>query len=340
MTGNGLYFLKQNLELFMLNRNFNARNFGLRSRDPVMAAKNALQEHAASFGSISTNVSHFRVFESYMKDVHGVKDMRWYEQENIVQFAEQLNEKIESGELTLSTGHDRLAAINTIMQQARQDKALWTSPVQYLGQRNGIRTESRALTQIQLRQHVSYLSEQKFGDRLSAVHELTHSIGLRFEEASKYDSRKALEEAISQRKINIDKGTKGGRHREIDNISNQQIIALRKAAMAQGSEKSLIPQELSYKQWRNFAYKALKNSDVKGWHPGRHTFTQNRYIQITGTLPPVAAGIKHGLTHHKYMAEKLNISVAKAKALDKSARITIARELGHNRTVITNSYLG
>ncbi len=324
----------------MLERNFNARNFGLRSRDPVMAAKNALKEHAASYGSVATNLSHFRIFSNHMIENHGIKDMRWYQPEHVIQFAETLSEKIETKELTLSTCHDRLAAINTIIQQARRDKALWISPAQYLGRRNGIRTESRALTPVQLKQHSKYLSEQKYGDRLSAAHELTHTIGLRFEEASKLNATKALKEATERRIINIDTGTKGGKHRTLESLTDLQINILRKATKAQASGKSLIPKELSYKEWRNIAYRTLSKSEINGWHPGRHTYSQDRYYQLTGALPPVAAGIKHGLDHHKYMSEKLNISILDAKNLDKTARLEIARELGHHRIQITNSYLG
>ena len=58
------------------------------------------------------------------------------------------------------------------------------------------------------------------------------------------------------------------------------------------------------------------------------------------SLPGVAAGVRHGKAHHAFLAERLGLSVAQAKAWDLANRKTIAEELGHGRIGITNAYLG
>lgn len=318
----------------------NARNFGLKSRNIVMAGKNALRNSGASFGSISTNLSHWRYCAKYLFEQHDIKDMRFIEHHHFVEVAESISDLVDAGELTLSTAHDRIAAVNVIMKEARQDKEMWVSPVQYLGQRSGIRTESRALTNHQVKDHSLYLLNQKYGKHLNAIHEMTVILGVRFEEGSKIDANKAFKEAIKHKTLHLTKGTKGGRSRVIANLNTMQIGLLKKVASIQGKSRSLIPEGMSYKKWKNHAYKALKNAAVNGWHPGRHTYAIKRYEKLTGVLPPVMAQIKHGYAHHKYLAEKCNLSITVARAKDKSARLQIARELGHNRVQITNAYLG
>ncbi len=324
----------------MLNRNFEARNFGLRSRDLVMAAKNALIEHGSSFSSIATNQDRFRLFSNYMKEQHSIKDLRWIEKHHIIQYSELIFSKIESKEISIVTGHNRISAVNTVMQHARQDKKVWVSPVEILGKRAGIRTISRALSQNQIKQQLDYLSTQKYASHLKIIHNLSCKFGLRFEEASKLNANKALKEATHFNQINVIYGTKGGRSRTIQNLSHEQISLLKEAAIVQEKNRSLIPEKMNYKTWRNHAYKSLKHAPVKGWHPGRHTYANDRYNAITGIQTPLQSGFKHGLQHHKYIANKFKISIQDAKKIDNKARLKIANELGHNRVQITNSYLG
>ena len=46
------------------------------------------------------------------------------------------------------------------------------------------------------------------------------------------------------------------------------------------------------------------------------------------------------LSHHAFLAERLGLSIAQAKAWDIENRKIIAEELGHGRIGITNAYLG
>ena len=58
-------------------------------------------------------------------------------------------------------------------------------------------------------------------------------------------------------------------------------------------------------------------------HGLRHAYAQDRYKELTGRVAPV-----------------IDNKTAKRDVLDKVARLQIARELGHGRKDVTNSYLG
>jgi hypothetical protein len=63
-------------------------------------------------------------------------------------------------------------------------------------------------------------------------------------------------------------------------------------------------------------------------HGLRHAYAQRRYEELTGWKAPVAGGPA---------AKSLN---EEQRALDRGARETISRELGHDREQITAVYLG
>jgi len=63
-------------------------------------------------------------------------------------------------------------------------------------------------------------------------------------------------------------------------------------------------------------------------HGARHAYAQDRYRELTGRDCPAAGGkVSKELTRGE-------------KAADYDARITISRELGHERESITAVYLG
>ena len=139
--------------------------------------------------------------------------------------------------------------------------------------------------------------------------------------------------------IKIEFGTKGGRYREF-NINNQeQIRALERAAEIQGEHRSMIPNELSWKQYQNQCNREIQKSGIK-FHGERHHYANQRYEELTGAESPVRAKLAHGKAHLTHLAQQRNITLTEAKQIDQSARLQIAQELGHGRIGITNNYLG
>ena len=72
----------------------------------------------------------------------------------------------------------------------------------------------------------------------------------------------------------------------------------------------------------------VRRAGIKNPHGLRHAYAQRRYEEMTGWKAPVAGG----------PASKSLSS--DQRALDKGARETISRELGHSREEISARYLG
>ncbi len=96
---------------------------------------------------------------------------------------------------------------------------------------------------------------------------------------------------------------------------------------------------MNYKTFRNHCYQEAAQANFS-FHGERHAYAHERYRTLTGVSCPIEANIKHGHAHRVYIATELKISLLEAESLDKEARQQIAIELGHNRLIITNAYLG
>ena len=114
----------------------------------------------------------------------------------------------------------------------------------------------------------------------------------------------------------------------------EQVEALARAAAIQDG-RSMVPQDARYVDFKRACY-----HEFSGWHGERHAYAQARYEALVGAPCPVAAGVRHGKPHHAFLAERLGLSIAQAKAWDIENRKIIAEELGHGRVGITNAYLG
>ena len=67
---------------------------------------------------------------------------------------------------------------------------------------------------------------------------------------------------------------------------------------------------------------------LSNMHGLRHAYAQNRYEELTGWQAPAADGPTAGTLS------------AEQREMDHQARLTISRELGHEREQITAAYLG
>ena len=138
--------------------------------------------------------------------------------------------------------------------------------------------------------------------------------------------------------MTIEDGTKGGRPRELDITRDSQISALQRCADIQKNDYSMIPTAQTWAQYQTNAYHQIAKTNIR-FHQERHHYANERYLQLTHCKSPVAAGVEH-TKHVDHLANKLQISKNEARALDKEARLQIARELGHSRVSISNNYLG
>ena len=334
-----IYLYKGGITL-LPNRNMNARNFGLRSRDIDKAAKNALREAGLSYSSIATNADRFHVFSTWLNQAHGIRDLRFITQDELHDYGKYISNRVGKAELAVSTAQNYLSAVNTVMRIARCDSKVEISPSGYVGERTFVRTESRARCITQEIHTGIHKVDARYAQSARALSSLIESFGLRFKEASLLDCRKAYQEAKDKAVVSIINGTKGGRARCVPIRTNIQLEVLRQASQIQGTSRSLIQPDLNYKEWRTQMYAVSDRSLSQGWHAGRHLYAQEVYERITGCKSPLAAGVSHGKDHHEYLAKQLIISIDKARLLDKNARSQVSVELGHGRISVTNNYLG
>lgn len=144
------------------------------------------------------------------------------------------------------------------------------------------------------------------------------------------------EEAIKFRPSYADRGdhimllgswTKGGLERSIPITTPEQRIVLGDAHELAGSG-SLIPAHKTYIQQLRVYEGQCKAAGLSRMHGLRHRYAQGRYEVLTGWKAPAAGG-----------PPKRTLDEAQREK-DAVARKAISRELGHERTAITNVYLG
>jgi Phage integrase, N-terminal/Integrase len=120
---------------------------------------------------------------------------------------------------------------------------------------------------------------------------------------------------------------KGRRAREIP-IHNAEQRRVMDEAKRFAGKGSLIPADRSYvEQLHRFEYQCDR-AGIHRVHGHRHRYAQERYRELTGWSAPAVGGPR---SRHLTREQKL---------LDRDARLTISRELGHEREQVTAIYLG
>ena len=154
--------------------------------------------------------------------------------------------------------------------------------------------------------------------------ELQQAFGLRREEAMKFQP------SFADRGDHIalkESWTKGGKSRVIPLRNEMQRTLLNRARLLAG-RGSLIPSSRNYRQQLRIYERHTANAGLSKMHGLRHAYAQQRYRDLTGWPAPAAGGpTAKTLTQEQ-------------KTVDREARLTISRELGHEREQITSIYLG
>jgi hypothetical protein len=153
---------------------------------------------------------------------------------------------------------------------------------------------------------------------------LQAAFGLRREEAIKFSPGYAIQDDHIKLKASW---TKGGRARTVPIRTDEQRQLLEEVKnLAKGG--ALIPPDRNYAYQLHGYERQLRNAGMTKLHGLRHAYAQQRYEELTGWKAPVAGGPA---------AKSLN---EEQRALDRGARETISRELGHERISISAVYLG
>lgn len=300
-----------------------SRNFGAGSRDMAKAGHFIARKSYKSYKSIADVSKRFADFVEFAK-TQKIKKLEQITKETVHNYADSLKTR----NLSAATALNYLSAVNRIMQEARGD-----NQVRVTGREAAL--EARQLV---AKSYKGLADTSTANPRQLAIFELSRTLGLRFEEASKLDLFRAEKEAF-QGKIKIIAGTKGGRARIVPaTAAAKQAI---KQAQEVAQNRYLIPENSSYRQHQLSMYKNFTN-----YHAGRHEYANSRYLElmtqagIATQSPVLTTDREDGQLWRDYLAQKHQITPAEAREIDRSVRLQISQELGHNREEVLNSYIG
>ena len=308
-----------------------SRNFGLGSRDMGTAGQYALnnsaRDGAVSFSTAATNGDRWQSFADWAKE-EGVKKMENVTAELVKEYGKELAEKVNSGEMAAATAQNYVSAINSVMAIATQGDWKSVSPTKdcSISERSHVRQDAPGALDRTAYSRALDAVRAEVGERAAAVVELARELGLRSKEASLLDARGALAEAREHGAVTVDAGTKGGREREVPITSPAQVEALQRAATAQGADRSMIPADQSWSQWREGelreARELVQAATGGGLHDLRAAYACERYESLAGHAAPCTG------------------AAIQDKDRDAAARMAVAEELGHNRADVTSEYVG
>ncbi len=222
-------------------------------------------------------------------------------------------------ELSVGTIKNRMAVLRWWAQKVDKQNVVARSNDHYgIPDRQFVSNASKAKT-------VSAPDLEKIRDpyvRMSL--ELQQAFGLRREEAIKFDPSYADRGEHLSLKASW---TKGGKARDIPVRTDEQRDVLNRVRQLAGSG-SLIPSDRNYVRQLRAYERHTANAGLSKLHGLRHAYAQRRYEELTGWKAPAAGGpVTKALSPGQ-------------KVVDRHARQTISRELGHEREQITSVYLG
>ncbi len=317
-----------------MNKVGSRKNYGY-GKQLAWAGKQALIDRYGN-GHYATRATHghrWQQFVNYIK-ANGINDARHINKTMIDNYGYYLRDTVNNQDMSVAYAQNLLSTVNVILETMRKNPTLTVKPAAIIGQRSHVRTiapislDDTVLTRsLHSRDTDDDRSLQSMHGRITVIARLARHFGLRFSEASKLNIYTALQQAAQHKKINITAGTKGGRGKHVDRwvpVSQKGLSILKQAISLQGDHHNLIPPELSYEQWRSYAYHHwAQHSRIKGFHDMRAAYACERYQQLTGHPAPV-----------------INQTRTATKRQDQHARKIIAEELGHNRISVTASYIG
>lgn len=162
--------------------------------------------------------------------------------------------------------------------------------------------------------------------RVAMVLELMYAFGLRLKEAMLLRPHLALKQGI----LDVNRGTKGGKHRVTEKLAVVQHDVITTArAFARTRLSSMIPDERSFVSYRKHIYRVCNQAQIGRRfglvpHGLRHEYANEKYTEITAYKSPIKGGLPGEVELE----------------LDLYARTDIAADLGHCRPRISGAYLG
>ncbi len=183
----------------------------------------------------------------------GIKEAHKVNNHTLGHYAEYLRARMEGQgkPLAVATAQNRLSTCNVVLKALRGNQDIRIKPAEALqAHRQKVRTEPPELSREKLSMVQAELMSQG-QERVAALLGLCRELGLRSREAALLDCRKALQQDKDNGKIDIERGTKGGRGKSTRTspsrverrvpVTTLALAALKQAAKLQGQSDNLVP---------------------------------------------------------------------------------------------------
>ena len=312
------------------------RNYGY-GRTLKFAIRNLFRDKFGD-GNHSTRRSHVARlgrFEAFLKE-SGVKDLRQISVEDLENYASLIGEECELGELSVSYGNNLISSGNVLVELLTNGTARTVSPSEFAGRRSYVRTTAPSgFDESEYRTAIEGLIGA--GEiRLALMVGICRLAGARFREASLLPLRPARQSANDSREIVISMGTKGGCGRKFPRRIEvpELLVNLLNSPETNREWATVIPENMNYIQWYSLAHREWRRYSAmfglsSKFHDFRAAYACERFERLTG-LPAPCLNRPAPTFGDELVSDQLS---------DQEARIVIAKNLGHGRVDVLNSYI-
>lgn len=301
----------------------------------------AVQAVNGSGGSHKTRYNHIKEAERFVRALRdlGYGVQRWTNITN-KHVGAVVDRWREEGK-AVSTVKEYLSGVRGVLKHFGNDRIAPKNAAFGLENRVYVSNRDKALPQAVYERVVEALkdSDNINDNRIAAQLQLERELGLRTEEAFKLNPGRAV---LSDGRVYVSDGTKGGRDRMINEISEKARSAL-SYARSVSSGGNTMAVDKTERQWSGLYYRTLRNHGISkekagaSGHGLRHAYAQERYRKLTGFTPPV----KHE-SREDFRANAQKAAGDAWRQLDRDARLILKSELGHgpDREDVVSQYLG
>ena len=311
------------------------RNFGF-GKQMDWAGHQALKNlyGRGHFATVASHAQRWRQFCHWARSSHGINDACAIDQSLLENYAADLAERVEEETLAVSYAQNLIVSANITLEALRQDKTIRIeSPASWVGKRQTVRTRvPDGIDWPDIGRLVARLRQNNL-ERAAIIVLLCRSFGIRLREAILASLADWQRQARERGQIDIRKGTKGGRGKEVERwvpVNERGRVALREAVQVRnqsGGQNLLRPDEtfddLVNDGEVHRARMILHEFGIKGYHELRAAWACERYEEISGAAAPV-------LQEGKSLGQQN----------DDQFRLNLARELGHDRIDVVAAYIG
>lgn len=307
------------------------KNFGW-ARSPWYAGLYSLYAYygEGKYATKAAHINRWSVFCRYLRK-EGIRDCVEVDREVLIRFAHHLHEAVACAKMQKSYSVNLVSTVNVVMRAMRGDSAVWISPRKYLGSR--VRSRIEPPLGMNLQQVLDVASElrSRGHESTAIIVLLARGLGLRKKEACLMDMRVARRQATTKGSVNVVKGTKGGRGRNVDRwveVPDWMMDVLYRASILQGNNKNLVPPDMNLKifiarvnrNWRT----ARDQFGMAKIHDLRASYVCEQYAVATGQPAPVLA----------------SGDVIPPEKSAEGALLTLSNKVGHGRREVLSAYVG